>query len=273
MRATHGTSWQRLPSSALNGEIKTRIDSYKSNLDKAVETDSTVESNMVTIKPKIAYLQLSRNELTQKMPKSQESEAASSPAVTNIQQTIEQLNELKRERQTTINHMTAGLESADLRKDLMSVHSGTKSKDSVFETHLQGINGYSKVIEDQQIKSSELLSVIDTNMMSFNQTLAGSSDTSKIEFFKSIDEGLKLYYENMNLLSNGSKFYKQMHTYLTSLHLYVNDFVASRTVEKDQIIEQLNAGAGPPPGAPGSTGSPYNPSFIPQNPYGGGHYQ
>lgn len=273
MRATHGARWQRLPSSSLNGEIKTRIESYKANLDKAFSTDSTVETNVGAIKPKMALLQLSRNELTQKMPKSQASDAASSPAVANIQQAIEQLNELKRQRQTLVNNMTGGLESADLRKDLMAVHQGTLGKESAFENHLQALNQHATSIEDQQVKSSELLSNIDTNMMAFNQLLAGSSETDKMDFFKSIDEGLKVYYENMNLLSNGAKFYKQMHTYLTSLHLYINDFVASRTVEKDQIIEQLNGGGGPPPGAPGATGTPYNPSFIPQNPYGGGQYQ
>jgi len=273
MRAAYGARWQRLPSSSLNSEIKTRIESYKGNLDKAFETDSTVESNIAAIKPKMANLQLSRNELTQKMPKSKASEAASSPAVANIQQAIEQLNELKRQRQNSMTQMTAGLESANLRKDLMAVHSGSLSKEAAFETHLQGLNGYTEAIEDQQIKSSELLSLIDTNMMSFNEIIAGASQSDKVEFFKSIDEGLKIYYENMNLLSNGAKFYKQMHTYLTSLHLFTNDFVASRTVEKDQIIEQINSGGMPPPGAPGTTGSPYNPSFIPQNPYGGAQYK
>jgi len=66
MRATYGAQWQRLPSSSLNSEIRTRISSYKQNLDKAFETDATVEGNLGAIKPKMAYLQLSRNELTQK---------------------------------------------------------------------------------------------------------------------------------------------------------------------------------------------------------------
>lgn len=79
MRATYAAQWQRLPSSSLNGEIKTRIESYKGNLDKAFETDSTVESNLEAIKPKMAYLQLSRNELTQKMPKSQGSDLENDP--------------------------------------------------------------------------------------------------------------------------------------------------------------------------------------------------
>jgi hypothetical protein len=79
MRAAYGSKWQRLPSSALNTEIKSRVESYKANLDKAFETDSTVENNLDVIKPKMALLQLSRNELTAKMPKSKASDASSAP--------------------------------------------------------------------------------------------------------------------------------------------------------------------------------------------------
>lgn len=79
MRAAYGSRWQRLPSSSLNGEIKSRIESYKANLDKAYETDSTIENNLDVIKPKMTLLKLSKNELTQQMPKSVESDAESDP--------------------------------------------------------------------------------------------------------------------------------------------------------------------------------------------------
>lgn len=79
MRATYGSRWQRLPSSSLNGEIKSRVDAYKGNLEKAFETDSTVEENIEVIKPNMTFLKLSRNELTQQMPKSSESKAQSDP--------------------------------------------------------------------------------------------------------------------------------------------------------------------------------------------------
>ena len=187
----------------------------------------------------------------------------------NLKQAIEQINELKRDRELLLGQMTAGLENADLRKDLFAVHQGSLDRKTAFDKHLQKLNAYEAPINEQQVKSAELLSSIDSNMTSFNSLKAGSGQEEKIQFFKSIDEGLKLYYENMNLLSNGAKFYKQMHTYLTSLHLYINDFTASRKVEKDDIIAQMNNGGGAPP--PGSAGTPYNPSFIPQNPYGGGY--
>mmetsp|Transcript_9085 Transcript_9085/g.10281 ORF Transcript_9085/g.10281 Transcript_9085/m.10281 type:complete len:172 (-) Transcript_9085:42-557(-) len=168
--------------------------------------------------------------------------------------------------------MTGGLESADLRKDLFAVHQGSLDKQTAFSNHLEKLNAYSEAIDNQQIRSSELLSQIDGNMTTFTTLKSGSGQNDKVDFFKSIDEGLKLYYENMNLLSNGAKFYKQMHTYLTSLHLYINDFVASRKVEKDEIINNFNNGGGAaPPGGPGAPGTPYNPSFIPQNAYGGGY--
>lgn len=192
----------------------------------------------------------------------------------NLEQAISELNELKQRREQLIGMMTSGLESAELRKDLFAVFQGSLDKKTAFDRHLEGFNRFEKEVDEQQTRSSEILSTIDDNMTKFKKLKSKRSQKDKLEFFASIDEGLKAYYENMNLLANGAKFYKQMHTYLTSLHLYINDFVASRQVEKDDICAQLNGGGhGGYQGAPsgGSTGTPYNPAFIPQNPYSGGY--
>lgn len=188
----------------------------------------------------------------------------------SLEQAISELSDIKKTREELITSMTNGLESAELRKDLFSVYQGNLDKQTAFDRHLDGFNKYEKAVDEQQTRSSELLSTIDGNMTTFNSLKSSSAQQDKVEFFSAIDEGLKSYYENMNLLSNGAKFYKQMHTYLTSLHLYINDFVTSRKVEKDDMVQQMQGGGhgGPPGGAPGT---PYNPSFIPQNPYGGGY--
>jgi chromosome segregation ATPase len=274
MRAAYGSKWQRLASNALNGEIKTRVESYKSNLDKAFETDSTVENNLDVIKPQMKLLQLSKNELTAKMPKSKTNKASSEPCVKNLESTIGELNELKKEREQLIGEMTAGLESAELKKDLFAVYQGNLDKKTAFENHLGNFSTFEKQVEEHQTRSGELLSSIDSNMVEFSQLTAGATQQDKVQFFQSIDEGLKTYYDNMNLLSNGAKFYKQMHQYLASLHLYINDFATSRNVEKDDMMQQLNGGGSgyAPPG--GQPGTPYNPAgYMPQSNYGGGKYQ
>ena len=57
-----------------------------------------------------------------------------------------------------------------------------------------------------------------------------------------------------------------MHPPVSSLHLYINDFVASRTVEKDDMLAAL--GGSPSPGAPGTQYNPYGGKS-----YGGGYYK
>lgn len=266
LRAVYGVKWQRLPSTSLNSEIKSRVEAYKGNLDKAFETDSTVESNLDIIKPKMALLKLSKNELTQEMPKSAASKAQSDPSVKNLQQGIAMLNDLKKQREDLIGNMSKGLESAEVRKDLFAVYQGTLDKQTAFDRHLESFNAFETAVDEQSTKSAEITTSIDDNMASFNKLKSGKGNKDKLEFFANIDEGLKTYYENMNLLSNGAKFYKQMHTYLTSLHLYINDFVASRTVEKDDMLAALSGGA-PAGGAPGSH---YSPGYGPK--YGGGYH-
>lgn len=153
------------------------------------------------------------------------------------------MNKLKKQREDAIANMTKGLESGELRKDLLAVHQGTLDKQMAFDRHLAAFSTFEKLIEDHETQSAEILSTIDTNMTKFKKLKSGKGSKDKLEFFASIDEGLKSYYENMGLLTNGSKFYKQMQTYLTSLHLYINDFVTSRQVEKDDMMAQLGGGS------------------------------
>lgn len=103
-------------------------------------------------------------------------------------------------------------------------------------------------------------------MKEFNELKAGASqDKSVLKFFSEIDEGLRAYNENINLLSNGANFYKQMHQYLTSLNVFVNDFVQSRNIEKQELMNHLQGGGAPasqpgyhgPPGAYYGGGAPY----------------
>jgi len=103
-------------------------------------------------------------------------------------------------------------------------------------------------------------------MAEFESLKAGcSQDSSVLQFFSSIDEGLKAFNDNVNLLSNGAQFYKQMHQYLSSLLVFVNDFVQSRTMEKNELTNQLNQGGAampqPQAQAPGTAylGQAYQP--------------
>jgi len=100
----------------------------------------------------------------------------------------------------------------------------------------------------QTAQSREITDTIVGSMKEFNDLWAGASqDKSILKFFSEIDEGLRAYNENINLLSNGANFYKQMHQYLTSLNVFVNDFVQSRNIEKTELMNHLGGGGG---GAP-----------------------
>ena len=51
-------------------DIKNRIKSYQGNLKAALTTDQTIENNLKTLEPRLALLKLTKEELTQQMPKS-----------------------------------------------------------------------------------------------------------------------------------------------------------------------------------------------------------
>ena len=80
-------------------------------------------------------------------------------------------------------------------------------------------------------------------MSEFLALKAGMSGNSEsMCFFQEIDEGLKAYYENVSTLANGAQFYKQMHQYLTSLQVFCDDFIASRSLEKSEILKAISGG-------------------------------
>ena len=60
-------------------------------------------------------------------------------------------------------------------------------------------------------ESQEVTEGITAKMGEFDALRSSAhSNDAALEFFREIDEGLKGYNENLNLLSNGAQFYKQM---------------------------------------------------------------
>ena len=147
---------------------------------------------------------------------------------------------------------------------LMAVHKGTATKAATFEHLLAGVAAFDAEVLAQGETSQATATAIGEQMTEFLTLKAGMSGNSEaMTFFQEIDEGLKAYYENVNTLANGAQFYKQMHQYLTSLQVFCNDFIASRTLEKNEIMNALKAGGQAPPGGAAAAGTflgaPYQP--------------
>ena len=191
------------------------------------------------------------------MPKTETSSLTDSPVVKGLGANLGKIQSMRQEREALMNQMTNAISGGETNAELFKVYKGDDTKDAVFKRILGKLDPLSEQVSAQTESSKKTVESIGNQMIEFNSLKAGvGQDVATMKFFGDIDEGLKVYYENLNLLSNGAQFYKQMHQYLSSLEVFVTDFVQSRNLEKDELIAQLNAGgSGAPQGgsqAPGS---------------------
>jgi hypothetical protein len=88
-------------------DIKNRLTSYKGNLQKAAETDVQIDSNLSSIQPKLTLLKLSKDELTQQMPKTQATDLSSHPVVAALSENMNSITNMRRVREDIVNRSTS----------------------------------------------------------------------------------------------------------------------------------------------------------------------
>lgn len=186
-----------------------------------------------------------------------------------LNECLGKINEFRAQREEIVKKMTTCLQGGETRTALFAVFRGEQSKEVVFGELIGKVRLQEDELAIQTAQSREVTDTIVGAMKEFNDLKAGASqDKSVLKFFSDIDEGLRAYNENINLLSNGANFYKQMHQYLTSLSVFVNDFVQSRSIEKQELMNVLNQGGGAPQGgAPAGFHGPPGGSYYPGAPY------
>lgn len=82
MRSKYGSAWTRLPSSAINQTMVSQINYYKQKLDQGKEADHKIKQMVHDKKPLLDLLELDRDTLTSRIPKSANSNEQLSPAAT-----------------------------------------------------------------------------------------------------------------------------------------------------------------------------------------------
>lgn len=90
-------------------DIKNRINSYKGNLKAAQQTDIVIDSNLKTLESKLGKLKLSKDELTQQMPKTKQSELQSHPVVIGLNESMSKLTEFRAQREDIVKRLTTCL--------------------------------------------------------------------------------------------------------------------------------------------------------------------
>lgn len=154
---------------------------------------------------------------------------------------LKSLGELKKETETITEGMIKSFESETVTSEMTQVHQKLKDKKTTFD-ELKG--KYIKMMQDiEEIgnKRKAVFPQIDAAMVDFSKERTMSSDAAmKAEFFKSIDDACNAYNECYSNAQQGGHFHTQLAGYISKIMQTVNDYVMSRTLEKNELINIIS---------------------------------
>jgi hypothetical protein len=147
---------------------------------------------------------------------------------------------VKEECQRLSQEMMVTLETDNVNNELFQVYYNLKKKEVVLSELGEKYNKIKIVIDGLIIQRKELLIKIDKCMTEFVKEKAGEDeDPSRIAFFKQIDDECNNFNKCFEKLYKGTHFYAQLREEVSKLSSIVNDFVTSRTDEKEKLSKSF----------------------------------
>ena len=83
------------------------------------------------------------------------------------------------------------------------------------------------------------LNNIDIPIAKISESKSSSHITKKKEFFSYLEEGLEIYDDIQSTQEQGVTFYKQIQQYISSLKIFIYDFMQIRKEERDKRVAKL----------------------------------
>lgn len=138
MRKKYGTLWNRTPSPVIAQPLKQKINHYKEMFDKGRAADETVKGMIESSKGELQVLEMTREELTMKIPKREVSTEKPSPAVTKyfinknrLTELMSQLDDLRKESEGSLEGIIKLFEGESVTSEMIQIHQKLKDKQTV----------------------------------------------------------------------------------------------------------------------------------------------
>lgn len=89
--------------------------------------------------------------------------------------------------------------------------------------------------------SNPILNLNNTNtpIAKISESKSPSHIAKKKEFFSYLEEGLEIYDDIQSTQEQGVTFYKQIQQYISSLKIFIYDFMQIRKEERDKRVAKL----------------------------------
>ena len=139
MRSKYGSAWSRLPSNSLNQNMLSQLNYYKQKYDQGRLADAKVKELIESKKAILQMLEIDRDGLTAKIPKSPAATVQMSPAaakyffitIFRLTDLMRQLDELKGTSDSQTEGLIKSFEAESVTSEMTQIYQKIKDKRTV----------------------------------------------------------------------------------------------------------------------------------------------
>ncbi|XP_059840275.1 programmed cell death 6-interacting protein isoform X2 [Hypanus sabinus] len=253
LKAKFKERWQRTPSNELYKPLRAEGGNFRSILDKAIQADKVVQERYAAHSEIIALLCKPEAELNAAIPSGNPTKSLQgSEVVTHLKTLLASLDEVKKERETLENNLKS-VEFDMSSKFLTALaQDGAINEEVISVTELDRIYGsHTDRVQKNLKKQEELLASIQSAHEEFSKT--NQSNTGALqreEVLKKLAAAHDQFFELVNNLREGTKFYTGFTDILLKFQTKCSDIVFARKTEKDELLKDMQHSMAKEPSAP-----------------------
>ncbi|KAK6012655.1 hypothetical protein OSTOST_22172, partial [Ostertagia ostertagi] len=242
LRRQFGTKWSRMSSEQLTGPLLQEIGKYRGILHTASNADKMVKEKFETNRAGIEMLSKNEVELRTSIPsQTQHTVAGSSEAVTKLRALMNQVQEIKVQREKLEKDFKAV--RSDIADDLLRAMAESQilNEEQISKEKIQEIYGPLKEQVEQSIKQQDhIMAEVQTWNTRFTSEKSGSGTGAERErVLKTLATAADSFHELKGNLEEGTKFYNDLTPILVRLQQKVSDFSFARQTEKEDLMRSM----------------------------------
>lgn len=212
LRNSYGANFNRPPSSSVNGTYKQQIFEFKQKLEMAQGTDTQIKQKFEANTEGFKLLSKTRQDLAADIPSAGNTAAlAQDPSVLAVKQCLDQLDNIKKEKEKVMNDGVSMIDNMNAIEDFMKVKMGAADKGTIMEQHKAKFVEHFAQNEAFENQKKEIASQIMAQSAGLNNVLAqAGNDPQKNMFFQQINEAIIVQEQLSVLLEQGTQFYMKL---------------------------------------------------------------
>eukprot|EP00826_Nyctotherus_ovalis_P035772 TRINITY_DN3102_c0_g1_i5.p1 TRINITY_DN3102_c0_g1~~TRINITY_DN3102_c0_g1_i5.p1 ORF type:complete len:158 (+),score=56.26 TRINITY_DN3102_c0_g1_i5:306-779(+) len=96
-------------------------------------------------------------------------------------------------------------------------------------------------LKENTSKRENIFKQIDETLIDFAKEKSEATNTEKTDYFRDLDFACNLFNECYSNIQQGLHFHSQLTSYIERMVQVVNDFVMSRSLEREELVKILES--------------------------------